>query len=203
MADLPGDVGYLTVVGNAAEVIADSVDGGLVPDILPLEATVILSPVGLPRDRPYLLALADQKILLPRAISCNMTGGQLYPPNDGSDWKPDTGDGDPELDVTPGVRLMAPIQASLNYLNWYWEAQFVPPSRARWKAFNVYFTGAPGDTVPLANAAATMSQLTSLALVEQPNVYLIHGSTPPPQALANDFLVDVDTGDFYIVQEAS
>jgi hypothetical protein len=194
MVDVASDVGYLTVVAFAAEALADSTDSGLQPDMLPLESTVVLAPVNLPRDRPYAVAINDQQILLPRAASCRMTGGILYPPNDGSDAKP----GD-VIAGNGGVQVVAPQQAALDLANWYWEAQFQPPAGARWKTFTINFTGAPGDTVSLADAAVTMQNLNGLQLTQQPSVWVQSGTAINTLAKPGQFLLNTDTGDFYLI----
>lgn len=193
MGDVPADVGYLTVVAFAAEALADSIDSGLAPDLLPLEATVVLAPVNLPRDRPYAVAYNDQLILLPRAVTCHMKAGILYPPNDGSDCVTS------EVDAVAGVRLVAPQQSSLDLVNWYWEAQIQPLPGARWKTFTIYFTGAPGDTVALATAVFGMQDLNALKLSQQPAVWIQSGTAIPTPAKPGQLLFDTATGDLYLI----
>lgn len=204
MADIPTDVGYMHVVATAIEAGADSNDAGDLPDAWPFEAIVTIAAKGLPAGRPFLVAVADDTIIYPRPITCRMTGGQLVPPDDGSDGT---------FDVTPlgapRLTIVAPNQGAIDYVNWGWEATFKPlpdtPVGAKWRQFVVNFTGAPGETVSLARAAFVASAIGAsqvpiawfVTTAELPDV--ADWATVLPNARAGQFIFFTDTDDLYLI----
>lgn len=147
MADLPGDIGYLTVSGKASLGLADSNDAGEQPDRVAATAIVTFTPLLGTQD--VIVAVADDEIVMPQPIKCTLDStGRLVPPADGVGAAPDPS-------APKYVQLIAPNQASLNYTGWSWRATFAPIAPQNWNPFSRVFTGAPGDTVSLAQLTAT------------------------------------------------
>lgn len=145
--DLPVDIGYLTVTGRAVLGLADSNDAGGQPDQVAATATVTFTPVLGNVDS--LVAVSDDLLVLPQAITCTLrSDGRLVPPSDGVKAPPDP-------DAEPEVHLIAPNQASLSYTGWSWQASFAPIQPQSWNPFRRVFSGAPGDTISLAQLVAT------------------------------------------------
>lgn len=138
MADLPAGIGYITVSAKGVLAGTDSNDAGSVPDAIPLSASVVISPSI---SRPIASTLGDNTVIALGRINCTLdSSGILRPPGD------DTGE----------VRLIAPQQDSITIRDWTWKASFTPTlgTSQSWAAFDITFTGAPGEIVVLADVLA-------------------------------------------------
>jgi hypothetical protein len=80
--DIPTQIGYGQVVGRFVRFTADTPDPGNVPDEIPLEGTITLTPLTTamrwPTAVPPRLAVAD-------TLTCLVVDGDLYPPGGGPD----------------------------------------------------------------------------------------------------------------------
>ncbi|MFE6645648.1 hypothetical protein ACFVJS_03735 [Nocardioides sp. NPDC057772] len=196
MADLPAEVGFLTLTGSVVEGLADSVDFGNQPDAVVAEATIVITPEGLPPQRPYVVAPISETIVYPRSVVCRLINGVLYGPDDGSQPVP----GEP-TPAAPGVRLIAPNQAALDYTGWRWVANLSPSGdpAAKWRPFTIAFTGVPGDSITLAQAAM---QQTAVNAAAQPVTWIVEGTAIPPAARPNEFLLDVAADPWFLYKIA-
>jgi len=203
VANLPSEVGYLTVVDNVVDVFSDSADAGDVPDISQATATVTFVPVGIPATRPYLIvpATGQREHLYP--ITAFLANGQLYRTADGQ--APTTG----EVPVTPGVPLLAPQQAGIDLAAWWWEAQYKPAAGEKWTPYTVRITGKPGDTVSVAAAAMTQDLLGNLSTVKQALAWYVTPANPanppllsdiPSSARVGDTVVDISKSPWFAYQ---
>jgi hypothetical protein len=80
-------------------------------------------------------------------IKAFLANGQLYRTADGK------GPAAGETPTTPGVPLVAPNQANLDWLDWHWEAEYAPAAGEPWESYTVPIYGAPGDTISIAQAS--------------------------------------------------
>ena len=98
MADVPSGVNYGRVFGHFVKFLADSPDVGDVPDEVPLEGSITLTPlttiIRFPTTVPPRLAVAQSLI-------CPVIQGDIYPPGTTAD---DIGT------VAPGVYVIASSQ---------------------------------------------------------------------------------------------
>ena len=78
MVNVPDAVQYGTVTAHLVAFIADTQDEGVVPDEVPLEGVVVLTPtvgvVRFPTTTPPRTAVVQ-------ALRCPVIGGDLYPPD--------------------------------------------------------------------------------------------------------------------------
>jgi hypothetical protein len=192
VANLPSEVGYLTVVDNVVDVFSDSADAGDVPDISQATALVTFVPVGIPAARPYLIvpATGQREHIYP--IKAFLANGQLYRTADGK--APATG----ETPTTPGVPLLAPQQGSIDLAAWWWEAQYAPAVGEQWTGYSVRITGKPGDTVSVADAAMTQDLLGNLSTVKQALAWYVTPANTANPPLVSDVPAGARVGDTLI-----
>jgi len=154
MADLPGDIGRLTVTGQMVLGIADSNDAGSSPDQVSAIASVVFTPV-FPSSDP-LVAVSDDMLVAAQEITCTLrSDGKLVPPGDGVSSAPDPA-------ATPAVQLIAPNQPlSLNFTGWDWMMKVSPAGGQTWRPFTKYFSGAPGDSLSMAQIVAASAAPTA------------------------------------------
>lgn len=204
MADIDPSIGFLTVRASLTTAIADSDDPGDAPDAIAANGTVTFWTEGIPSRRPYVVNPASEELVtLPtsqfKPVHCRLVEGKLIPPANG--W-----DGRQDVDVPaddPGLRLVAPKQASIDLSGWVWVAEFKPsPSEgSAWPAFQIRFTGAPGDEKELALAALAQPSASTEASPTVWTVTVPEGDDPldyiPADAKPGEVLLDLTTGNFY------
>lgn len=108
MADIPGVINYGQVVGRFVSFLADSGDSLSVPDEVPLNGTVTLTP------RVSVLQIAGAtppRMALAQALSCPVVDGWLCPPGSS----------------TPGVWVIATDQPAAEPNTVQWQADFSFP----------------------------------------------------------------------------
>lgn len=187
MADVPDSIGWMEVKGRMLLGDADSLDPGDAPDARPAIAKVTISA-----NAPTPLVAVEEQILIAISpIPCLLdASGELVAPADGvSD--------DGEVQMTPGVRLVAPIQPSLSDIGWMWTATFRPIAPQAWSGFAISFTGKPGDIVNLASLSLIAS---TTALTKQPVVWsTLSTETVPTLARAGQFVYYTDSGELFLI----
>jgi hypothetical protein len=122
--------GWMTVVLSGIQAFADTSDVGGEPDTIPMSGTVTLTP-GLSRPIRQ-ISTRDFFAVAPTVAAFD-------------------GDGDLAYAGSKGVRLVAPEWTDLTNTSWRWTAEVRPGPGQTWDAFSVTFTGAPGETVNLAD----------------------------------------------------
>jgi hypothetical protein len=194
VANLPSEVGYLTVVDNVVDAYSDSNDVGDVPDISQAVALVTFTPVNLRPGKPYVVVGSTGQRVHIVAIKAFLANGQLYRTADGKG--PATG----ETPTTPGVPLVAPNQANLDWLDWHWEAEYAPAAGEPWESYTVPIYGAPGDTISIAQASMQAEFVEGLTAAKNVLAEEVTPAVPsgpllvsdiPPQKRVGDFLIDV------------
>jgi len=203
MADLTG-VGSILVIDDVISARSDSNDAGDVPDISTATAIVTMTPVGIPATRPYLIIGGDPvRRVTVEPVKCFLADGKLWRVADGSE--PAEG----ETPSVQGVPLLAPKDPSLDLGDWYWQAAFEPPVGARWARYTIPFTGEPGETVSLPEAALIQSQLTPADGFQRAVAWYVEPSDPeaaltvadiPPQASINDTVIDISKDPWVVYQ---
>lgn len=203
MANLPSEVGYLTVVDNVIDAYSDSSDAGDVPDITQATATVTFTPVGLPAARPYVVVGATGQRVHIAPVKAFLANGQLYRAADGK------APGATETPTTTGVPLVAPQQGSIDLVNWYWEAKYVPAAGEPWTSYSVKISDVPGATVSVAQAALKQDVLENFSAVKQALAwYVTPANTANPPTLSDvpsgarvgDTLIDISKSPWYAYQ---
>lgn len=187
MANVPDEVGWITVSGKGLLALADSTDPDSRPDARPMNGEVILSAVDL--DGPV-VALTSSTIVPIGTITAGFLEGELRPPKNGEKG---------ELDPEGALNIVAPLQDELSHVGWLWEAWVKPGADAGWPEFRIRFTGAPGETVDLAQEL--IRQIVSSPGTVLPPVWVVSGTTPPAAARPGQFLYDESStgGDLYLI----
>jgi hypothetical protein len=156
MANLPSEVGYLTVVDNVVNAFSDSSDAGDVPDISQATALVTFTPADLPPDRPFVVVGATGQRVHLATIKAFLANGQLYRVADGR--APVNG----ETPTTVGIPLVAPNQATLDWIDWHWDATYSAADGEPWSEYTIPIYGVPGETKSVAQATLEMDFVKGL-----------------------------------------
>lgn len=186
MADVPASVGWFSVSGRLLLGLADSDDAGNSPDAVSAVADVIIT-----NNAPVPLVAATEGVMFKVAdVHATLdTEGRLRPPANGLD-------GTPSPNSTE-VFLVAPNQASIHEVGWWYTFTFVPRAGQTWETFSIQVTGEPGDTKNLASEVVAGNVSTS---ARQPTVWVQDGTALPAAIQPGQFLLDTSDSMLYLYQ---
>lgn len=177
MANVPASVGYFTLDGTFAIGFADSTDGDAFPDSVLANGTVVATPL---HGNDPLVVLSPKMLLSTYPVTCTLVGGRVYGPDNGQSGTATVG--------TPGVRLIAPRQATIVPQNWAWQFDFTPADGESWAPFSRQISPEPDTTIDIADLVLLEPPIS--APMFQINVFSVAfdledwipdvGYTPPP-----------------------